>query len=118
VEILNRIVAAIAEHRFRYADEDELQRGLAVALCGHGYLVEREVRLDARNRIDLFVEERVAIEVKIAGTPDSVMRQVTRYAADDRVKAIVLVTSRTRHRLPPEINGKPVRVVSLAAAGL
>lgn len=115
--MVTAIVEILTERRFHYADEDQLQAGLAAALRDAGFEVEREVRLDGRSRIDLLVEG-VGIEVKVAGKADAVRRQVDRYLADDRIEGLVLVTTRARHWLPPKINGKPVRVVSLQAAGL
>lgn len=112
-----QIAAAIRGFRFRYVREDDLQEGLAEALRSEGFELEREVRLDARNRIDLLVG-RVGVEVKVAGRPDAVLRQLERYAESDLVDAIMLVTSRVRHRVPAELNGKPVTVVQLAGWGL
>lgn len=109
---LDQVVDVIRGHRFRYVDEDELQQGLAAALSAAGLRVEREVRLDARSRIDLLVE-RVGVEVKVGGPAAALERQVQRYAASDAVDAVVVVSSRVRHlRLPAELNGKPVEVLS------
>jgi hypothetical protein len=109
---LEQVVDVIRGHRFRYVDEDELQRGLTAALSASGLPVEREVRLDARSRIDLLVG-RVGVEVKVGGATGALERQVERYAASDAVDAIVVVSSRVRHlRLPAELNGKPIEVVS------
>jgi hypothetical protein len=110
---LDEVVDVIRGHRFAYVDEDELQRGIAAALTAHGMTVEREVRLDARSRLDLLVG-RIGIEVKVGGSAGALCRQVTRYAESDRLDAIVAVTSRVRHlALPAEIAGKPVRAVSV-----
>jgi hypothetical protein len=109
------IADALASYRFAYASENDLQAAIADALTGEGYPVEREVRLDARSRLDLLVG-RVAIEVKVAGrTPVS---QVRRYLASERVDGLVLVTSRVAHRLPESWCGKPIRVVQLAGMAL
>jgi hypothetical protein len=57
---------------------------------------------------------KVAIEVKVAGRPAAVLRQITRYAACPEVDALVLVTSRATHRTLGDgkpVNGKPVTVV-------
>jgi len=115
--VLESIVEIFAGCRFAYGDEEGLQAGLAAALEDADYSVRREVRLDGQSRIDLLVG-RIGIEVKVAGKPDAVLRQVTRYAHSDLIDGIVLVTTRVRHRMPDVINGKPIVVVSLAAAGL
>jgi hypothetical protein len=111
---VERVAEKIRAHRFHYADEDRLQRGLAALF---GDQAEREVRLDSRSRIDLMVG-RVGIEVKVAGKPSAVLRQVERYLASDQLDGLVLVTTRVRHRPPAIVNGKPVRTVSLAGGGL
>jgi hypothetical protein len=111
---LIRVHGAIRAHHFRYSDEDQLQGALASALLSIGFDVQREVRLDGASRIDLLVG-RVGVEVKVAGTVESVTRQLRRYADHDRIGGIVLVTTRVRHRqVPRSLSGKPVAVVSLA----
>ncbi len=86
---------------------------------------DREARLDARSRIDFLVPDapgRVGIEVKVAGTPDNVRRQLTRYAP--HVDALLLVTTRVRHRYlqPPTPAtpglglGKPLAVLWIASS--
>lgn len=111
------LVTVLRAHRFRHATEDELQEGIAAALISGGFEVEREVRLGARERIDVLVGT-VGIEVKIAGDGRAVERQLARYAEHACIDELVLVTSRARHRPPDEIGGKPVHVVSLIGAGL
>lgn len=103
---------------FRYATEDELQEAIAAALDDAGIDAEREVILGPRDRIDLLADA-VGIECKVAGGRDCVLRQLTRYAASDRIGELVLVTNRARQsQLPSSINGKPVTVVSLGPQGL
>lgn len=113
------VVDLIRSKRFRYANEDELQRGLAAALAESALSHAREAILDARNRID-FLVGAVGIEVKVAGNRHDVARQCNRYLRFDAVQGLVLVTCRVRHLgvlvTPPE--GKEFRVVTLAAAGL
>lgn len=107
------ILDVLAAHRFSYASEDDLQQGLASALAAAGHLVEREVRLDNRSRIDLLVD-RVGIEVKVAGKTRSVLSQLQRYAWSDRLDGLVLVTGCVRHRFPPKLCGKPLEVFLIA----
>ena len=45
------------------------------------------------------------------------LRQLQRYAEHDAIEALMLITA-TATGMPSEINGKPVRVVSLGAAWL
>lgn len=105
--VADDIVRTIQATRFRYANEDQLQQGLAEALASFDPV--REVRLDARNRIDL-VCGPVGVEVKVAGNAETVTRQLARYAP--HFDALVLVTTRLAHRdVPNRIGGKVVRVV-------
>lgn len=94
--------AALAEilgrYQFNYSDEFALQDGIEQALTLAGFTVEREVRLNPRDRIDLLVG-RVGIEVKVAGRTASVARQCTRYLKSDRIDELVLVSNRPRHAL-------------------
>lgn len=99
--------------RIRWANERELQDGIFKAL--DKYLssaeVEREVVLTPRDRID-FRCGRVGIEVKIGGSAESVMRQLTRYAP--HVDELILVTTRHTHAtLPASISGKRLTVVKI-----
>ncbi|MBF6618804.1 MAG: hypothetical protein ITG02_01055, partial [Patulibacter sp.] len=85
--------------------------------------VHREVRLSVRDRID-HVVGRIGIECKVAGDPDSVRRQMERYADHDRIEALVLVTTRSRHAelqgyvLSARGRAVPVAVVYLGGQAL
>ena len=117
--------AALAEiirsNRYRFADEYDLQDGIAGALEAAGIEFEREVRV-AGGRLDFLIEgviDRVAIEVKITCPAAQVERQVRRYLEGGDVDGVVVVAMTPKHgALPPEIAGKPVEVVVLAGAAL
>jgi alkanesulfonate monooxygenase SsuD/methylene tetrahydromethanopterin reductase-like flavin-dependent oxidoreductase (luciferase family) len=111
-EAATAVAAHISRHRFTYRDERDLQEGIAELLGGEHH-VEREVRLNAADRVDLLVDGSLCIETKIAGSPQAVRRQLERYAAHPDIAAILLVTSRVRHDVPHEMNGKPVIVAML-----
>lgn len=73
----------------------------------------REAILGPGDVVDFLVED-VAVEVKVDGSPMEVTRQLHRYAGHDAVAALVLVTTRAKHRgLPPTLRGKPVAVAWL-----
>jgi hypothetical protein len=115
VEILDVLRA----QRLLWSTEDELQRGLAAVLEGAGVDVVREVRLNARDRIDLLVD-RVGIEVKVTGAWRDVERQLRRYLESDLLDELVLVTAKALHRQIPQgaVNGKSLLVHQLEASGL
>lgn len=109
-----QVAAVIKGQRYRYADETRLQEGIAGALSAAGITAVREVSLAGPDRIDFMVGS-LGIEVKIAGQPAAVARQLARYAKSDAVEELMLVTTRARHRsVPREIGGKPVHVVLLS----
>jgi hypothetical protein len=115
--VADTVAAAIRRRQFPFGDEDQLQEGIAAALTEDGFDVEREVRLGARDRIDLLVG-RVGVEIKIDGASARVLSQLRRYARHDAVDELVLVTRCTRHTAPAALEGKPVTVVNLAGVGL
>jgi hypothetical protein len=106
-------------YRFRYKNEKELQAGVAECLVSLEVTFVAEWPLSPQDRVDFFVEGGTGIECK---TNDSrggaglaaVTRQLWRYAKSDKIKSIILITTRAKHRdLPKEILGKPLFVVYL-----
>lgn len=109
-----RIAALIGGQRYRYRDEDRLHAGIEQVLAAAGVEAVAEARLSGRDRID-FLAGRTGIEVKIAGSNADVTRQLRRYASHPEITALVLVTTRARHRgIPKAVGGKPVLVVFLS----
>jgi hypothetical protein len=98
---LTAIRAAIRRFSFHNADEFELHAGLEKVLAGLGLTVEREVRLDEKNRIDIAATQpgwlRLGVEVKVAGRGPDVLRQVRRYTSSPELDAVMLVTTISRH---------------------
>jgi hypothetical protein len=112
------VCALLRGYRFSSTGEAELQRGIDKVLTDAGLQVQREKHLSRKDRPDFLVQDGVAIEVKIDGSLTAVMRQISRYATQPAVLAIILVTTRATHavRMPESFCGKPVRVVHLAGA--
>jgi hypothetical protein len=107
------VAALITGHRYTWADEDELQTGIAAVLTAAGLPVRREIVIAPRCRIDLLVA-RVGVEVKVAGTAEAAARQLQRYAASIDLDALVLATTRAAHRvLPDRIAGCALTVAYL-----
>lgn len=108
-----RVADVIQANRYTYSREADLQQGIAVALAAVGLPAVREVRLSGRDVIDVMCGD-VGVEVKVAGRPAPVARQLLRYAEHPQVAALVLVTTRSTLRaVPRELAGKPVLVVWL-----
>lgn len=114
---LAEVVAPLRCRRFSYSAEDQLQQGVAEALAEAGLDAVREVQLGAAGRIDLMAG-RIGIEVKVAGPPGAVVRQLGRYARSGRLDGLVLVTSRILHRPPARLAGIPVATVCTVLGGL
>jgi hypothetical protein len=107
---------------FRFNNERELQYGVDQVLKKYELKYLPEYVLTKTDRVDFFLtEEGIALEVKTndskgGASLSDVTRQLWRYAKCDHIKAIILVTTRSKHRtLPTEILGKPVYVVYLTS---
>jgi hypothetical protein len=118
----SEIAEALRRFGFRYKDERQLQGGIAEALGKLGVANMPEFRLSPTARVDFYVlEGQVGIEVKTADSQggaslSAVTRQLWRYAKSDKISALILVTTRSKHMdLPSEILGKPVHVVYLSS---
>ncbi len=128
------VLATLYGKRFPLETEKTTQAAIAAALNAGRVEFEREVRLsepraEGHGRIDLGVidfvalpsgrgfDDRIGIEVKIKGCQRDIARQLTRYARDEDLHAIILVTARPV-ALSPRIGGKPIAVFDLGRAGL
>lgn len=113
---VDRVVASLGRRRFPITREEDTQEGIAETLDRFGILYERERRLSVSERIDFYLpDHRIGLEVKVAGSPVGVIRQLQRYAASDEVALLMLVTSRGAlgRAVPETLLGKPVVVVEL-----
>lgn len=116
---METIIRAIERYRFMTSSEAELQDAIESVLERERFVFDREVRLSPRDRIDFMVEGGIGIEVKVAGSLAALTRQLHRYAQHEAVKGIIVVTTTARHcGIPRELNGKPVRLVSLLGVAL
>ncbi|CDO91180.1 hypothetical protein AWC29_01305 [Mycobacterium triplex] len=120
VAIADHIVAVLGRRIYRAAREIALQDGIEQVLQEHDFRVEREFRLTQRDRPDFLVDGCVALEVKMRASGSSVLAQLARYAAHERVGALVVATPRlsSLSGMPAEIFGVPVRMVALPGPGL
>jgi hypothetical protein len=113
------LVSTILAAPLSYANEAQLQAQLAATLAAAGYEVEREVVLDdGVSRIDLQVG-RIGIEVKVKGSLPDIRRQLARYARDEGLDELILVTTRAAHHgIPTTLGGKPLTLCSLVGMRL
>lgn len=112
---LSIVLWTLKATKFRaFNREKELQASIAEVITRTDLPVEREKALGPGDRIDILVAG-VGIEVKVAGSVETVQRQLLRYARSEMVEALVLVTSRWQGSgVPDMLEGKPVRVHVIA----
>ena len=111
-----RLTALLRRTRMRVGSEAALQQSIEDALTAAAEPFTREVRLGPADRID-FLAGGVGIEAKARYGKRAIYRQLERYAAQDAIEALILVTG-TALGLPAEIGGKPVYIVSTGRAAL
>jgi hypothetical protein len=115
-----QVVDCLDAQLYAWSDERELQDLVAQRLAS-AFLVRREKPLSQRDRPDFLVTAGdfiVAVEIKVAGARNTVLRQLGRYAARGAVSAVVLASGRRTllAGVPTEIHGKPIAVALLAGA--
>lgn len=103
-------LAKVLKYAYHCPNEAALQNAIEYRLRAAGIPYEREVRLDGKSRID-FKVGGIGIEIKVGGSKSSVIRQLHRYSK--HLDAIILVTTKMRHREIPETMRVPIRVVYL-----
>lgn len=107
------LCAKIYGSKFNFSSEIELQAGIEQLLISLSVSYQKEVILNPEDRID-FMVEKVGIEVKTDGTTADVTRQLWRYAKQPTISELILVTTRSKHRvIESPINGKPLYIVHL-----
>jgi hypothetical protein len=113
---LQYLAETLAQRRFSYTCEKDLQEGLEQVLRSLDFDFEREYMLTPRDKVDFFLKkEGIGVELKVKGSKTDVMRQLMRYATNDQVKSLVLVTTVAKHRgIPLEMQGKPIRIQYLS----
>lgn len=93
------------------ADERQLADNFEQLLRADGVDYVREYALDAHDRLDFLIHESVGVEIKTAGSYNTVLRQLGRYAQHERVEVLLLVTTRSNHqKMPTALGGKPLIV--------
>lgn len=103
------VSTALRSFSFSWANEADLQRGIALALDRRGIAYQREHELGDAGRVDFFLAG-LALEVKAQGSRFAVIRQLHRYAEHTDVDAILLVTPSLKLDVPPALCGKPAAI--------
>lgn len=108
-----KIAELLTGYSFNFVDEKELQEAIAQIFAGENIPFEREVAITDKDRIDFMVGP-IGIEIKIAFSFSEVVRQLHRYAQHDSISELILVTMKSQHQMPDEINDKKLTTVNLA----
>ena len=59
--------------------------------------------------VDFLIGSEIGIEIKVDGSWTQVSKQIQRYLKSERLKCLILITTRSKHRsVPAELNGKMV----------
>lgn len=107
-----RIADVLSLYTVNIVNEAELQSAIEAIFRAENIPFEREVQLSPNDRID-FMVGKVGIEIKAAFGYSDVVRQLHRYAQNDRVAEIVLITIKAQHQMPEKLSGKKVTVINL-----
>ena len=98
----HQIAAKLQQYRFTVSDEAQLQLAVAEVLKRAGIEFEREYILSGRDRIDFYVPKgHIGIEIKVDGSAMAVASQIGRYATHEKIKKMILFTTRRKHRSVP-----------------
>ena len=117
---LDQVLAILRGYRYPTNTEAALQLAVERVLTDAGIRFARELVIDPTNRLDFYLPDlRIALELKIAGSVADVTRQLFRYAKDERVAVIVLMTNRYTHcEVPNVMREKPIEVITLWGGAL
>jgi len=115
--MLKKTIETLSSSRFSLNREKDLQREVAEALSAQGIPFEREYQLDDHSTVDFFINDSIALEIKIKGSAKSIYRQCEKYCKIDKVEELILLTNKSMG-FPEEILGKPCYLVSPGKAWL
>lgn len=114
-EVCDLLSQVKANLRVESRTQEDLYNHLVASLPNSAKSIERELKLNPRDRVDIWVDG-IVVEVKLAPANKlAVYKQVKRYAEHPRVEAVILATN-IMMALPSLIEGKPAFVVSLGRA--
>lgn len=106
----------LAAQPYGYRTESDLHREIAAVLRDANVPVRHEVSLGPGRRID-FVSRGIGLEIKTAGSPVDVSKQLRRYGTTYELSALLLLTTCPSHlhQLTEHGYGVPTAVIELRA---
>lgn len=114
---IEQIIGLLNGVRIPVQDEKETQLFIEDLLVENKIPFQREFKFDKNSIVDFFIDNRIAMEVKIKGSPRSTYKQCERYCSIKDVSELLLITNRSMG-FPKEINGKPCYVLNMGKAWL
>jgi hypothetical protein len=133
------VVDLLSRSRLPFGDERGVQDVVERRLIAGGLAYHREYDLGPAGRIDFLIPTGwlvprgegartvarpvgVGLELKVKGGPSAVWAQCARYAEHPQIESLILVTARRQAaeyvRRTSDINGTPIRVLSVWRGGL
>lgn len=108
------VVRTLRSFRMRFGTEKALQDSIERVLDAEHVPFVRECRTST-GPIDFLVAGSIGVECKIDGGPSAVLDQLLRYAGEQNIASLILVSSRATHRFnETALLGKPFTVVWIA----
>lgn len=102
----------LAQHAFDYSSEKQLQDGIEQVLAQHNVTYQREARLSSKDIVDFVLDAeggQIAMEIKIDGNRNALLRQIGRYLQHDTVACVFVVgTPHWILNLPQTLSGKQI----------
>lgn len=114
--VIESLIQLLSKKRLQLHNEKVLQGEIEELLKENRIEYSREHHLAKESIIDFLIAD-VGVEVKIAGNPRDIYRQVQRYLDFEEINAIIVVTSKSI-RFPGAVKGKPVYIFNLNRAWL
>lgn len=114
-ETAQKIMRAFDGYAVRAIEEAVLQDSVARVLRTSGIAFDEQVVLGPGERID-FLCGAVGVELKTKGGMAPLIRQLARYAAHERIEALVVIsTLRRLGAVPPSVGAKPVFTLTVSS---
>ncbi|MFG6566696.1 hypothetical protein [Sulfitobacter sp. 1A13679] len=115
--LARRIVRLIEGAKINVTTEAASHQAIARILRDSGIEVSCEVRLSAKDRVDLMAGT-IAIEVKTGHRRRDILRQIQRYAKIDGVSEVILATAIAFPKSITNLSGKRLHIASLSRGWL
>ena len=118
--LLRRVLETLPRFAYRFSNEVELHKAMALVLDGAGIAYQREFVAGPQDRFDFLLDSGLVIEAKVKGSITPALSQCARYLKRDDVSAVVLTTTRYWGRTLPiyhtKDGNKPIHTIQLKGA--